>query len=175
MILLAIGAGAVILVILAIWLSRRQRFGQPPPAESKGGPAAGMPAERSQVDDFKTVKVYKTTKVLPGQLVVVDNGQESDVLYLSDQSGRGEIEIGRDSPDIAGGIRIKDPSNTVSRRQARIVFLADRRQFQLFNLAGENSNPTAVNGRALRENESVTLTDGDRIAMGGLTVKFAAK
>lgn len=177
-----IGTGIVALIALAVYLSRRgsaQRSTYAAPAESTGVQASPVAqptlAANPSFDDFKTVKVYKTSKVLPGQLVVLEGDRETDILYLSDQSGRGEIEIGRDSPDITGGIRIKDPSNTVSRRQARILYLPDRQQFQLMNLAGDSSNPTAVNGKVLRENEAVPLSDGDKIVMGSLTARFRAK
>jgi len=149
--------------VIAALLMRRQK--------SADDAAAPLPPSAA-VDDFKTVKVYKTTKVLPGTLVVMEGGKETDIIYLSDQSGRGEIEIGRDSPDVAGGIRVKDRTNTVSRRQARLVYSADTRDFRVVNLATEQSNPTTVNGKPLAANESVLLSEGDLVGMGSLEVKF---
>ena len=140
----------------------------PPPIPS----TASAPVASSSVDDFKTVRVYKTTKVLPGTLVVLENGQETDTIYLSDQSGRDEIEIGRDNPDIAGGIRIKDKTNTLSRRQARILYSASDKQFKLVNLAGEASNPTMINGRQMSGDETVVLNDNDVLRMGNVELKF---
>jgi hypothetical protein len=161
--LIGIGAAVVVLIVIAALLMRRQK--------SADDAAAPLPPSAA-VDDFKTVKVYKTTKVLPGTLVVMEGGKETDIIYLSDQSGRGEIEIGRDSPDVAGGIRVKDRTNTVSRRQARLVYSADTRDFRVVNLATEQSNPTTVNGKPLAANESVLLSEGDLVGMGSLEVKF---
>ena len=143
------------------------------PARSTPIPSTGSaPVASSSVDDFKTVRVYKTTKVLPGTLVVLETGQETDTIYLSDQSGRDEIEIGRDSPDIAGGIRIKDKTNTLSRRQARILYSTSDKQFKLLNLAGEASNPTMINEREMSGNETVVLNDNDVLRMGNVELKF---
>lgn len=167
--LIVIGAAVLALVAIAVLLMRRQKS-TGLPAASADGAADSLPT--SAVDDFKTVKVYKTTKVLPGTLVVMEGGKETDIIYLSDQSGRGEIEIGRDSPDADGGIRVKDRTNTVSRRQARLVYAADTRDFRVVNLATEQSNPTTVNGKPLAWNESVLLADGDIVGMGSLEVKF---
>ena len=140
----------------------------PPPIPSAGSAPVASPS----VDDFKTVRVYKTTKVLPGTLVVLENGQETDTIYLSDQSGRDEIEIGRDSPDIAGGIRIKDKTNTLSRRQVRLLYSTSDKQFKLENLASEASNPTMINGRHMSGNETVVLNDNDVLRMGNVELKF---
>ena len=154
----------------------------PPPIPSAGSAPVASPTSQvasptapvasSTVDDFKTVRVFKTTKVLPGTLVVLENGQETDTIFLSDQSGRDEIEIGRDSPDIAGGIRIKDKTNTLSRRQARLCYSTSDKQFKLENLASETSNPTMINGRQMSGNETVVLKDNDVLRMGNVELKF---
>lgn|GEM_PF-3069407 len=189
-VLFGIGAIVVILIGVAVFLMRRKPelpAPIPPPPAPVPGPEP-FPADdktrkidpggfgaTSMVDDFNTVKVYKTTKVLPGQLLVMDNKQETDTIFLSDQSGRGEIEIGRDSPDVQGGIRIKDSTNTLSRRQARIIYSASAREFKLLNLAGQASNPTIVNGREMSESEAVVLNNGDILTMGNLEMKFRKK
>ena len=145
---------------------------EPKPAKP---PEAPKPAPQSKpADDYKTVKVYKTTKVLPGKLIVLENRRETDAISLFDQSGRGEIEIGRESPEITVGIRIKDTTNTVSRRQALLLYLPDTRQFKLQNLAGSASNPTIINGREMSEKECVALSDGDILLMGSVELKFRA-
>jgi hypothetical protein len=187
-----LGGAIVILVILGITLTFRRKTqpkalpavapGQPlyQPTSTQASQVAaanvGQAASISpSVDDYRTVKVYKTTKVLPGKLVVVENHQESDTIHLTDQTGHGEIEIGRDSPDISSGIRIKDKSNTLSRRQAKLVYASATRDFKLINLAGESSNPTLINGKQMAENESVALKDGDMVTMGNLELKFRQK
>jgi len=170
--LIGIGIIVVALIALAAFLTWRKRAAVYRVHESTTVSVADTAPASTSMDDFKTVRVYKTTKVLPGNLVVMEEGKETDIIYLSDQSGRGEIEIGRDSPDVAGGIRIKDRSNTVSRRQAKLVYSEDKREFQVVNLASDQSNPTAVNGKALATEEAVVLADGDEIGMGNLNVKF---
>jgi hypothetical protein len=181
-ILIGIGVAVVLLVIVAVVLMRRQRAASLVPPSEIPSPMVTQPpapvseaASPSQVDDFKTVRVYKTTKVLPGRLVVLESGKETDIVHLSDQSGRGEIEIGRDSPDITSGIRIKDRSNTMSRRQARMVYTPATREFKLMNLAGDSSNPTVINGRQMSDQEAVTLLDGDVLSMGNVELKFTKK
>jgi hypothetical protein len=184
-----IGVGAVALLAGLVLVLRRPSSrgggaGEPatawtaasPPVSSPANlPAAGPVMSDAALQEFKTVKVYKTTKVWPGRLMVVEKGQETDVIPLSDQSGRGEIEIGRDSPDMADGIRIKDPSNTLSRHQARITYSPTSSQFTLVNLAGEGSNPTSINGRQMREKESVVLKDGDALVMGSVEMRFRGR
>lgn len=91
---------------------------------------------------------------------------------MTAQTGRGEIEIGRDSPDKSGGIRTKAPSNTLSRSQARLLYSSQKRGFKLMNLAGESSNPTIVNGRQMAANEVIELNDGDNLVMGNSEMKF---
>jgi len=132
-------------------------------------------AEAPVVEDYKTVKAFKTTKVLPGRLIVLENQKETDVIHLSDQSGRGEIEIGRDSPDATAGIRIKDKTNTLSRHQARLMYSAATQEFKLLNLVGDTANPTLHNGRPMHENEAIVLKDGDVLGMGNVELKFRHK
>ena len=148
--------------------------------------------DRSHVTEYKTAKIlppkpvvledrpeetagYRTTKILPGKLIVVDdrNGaEETEVIYLMDPSGMGEVEIGRESPDVTDGVRIKDKANTLSRRQARLVYSAQTGEFRLVNLAGEDSNPTAINGRRMANQETVLLGNNDILEMGTIRLKF---
>ena len=150
--------------------------------------------DRSHVTEYKTAKIlpgkpfvldgrsgtektaeYETAKILPGKLIMLDGrngGEETEVVYLTDQSGMGEVEIGRESPDVTGGIRIRDKANTLSRRQARLVYSAQTREFRLINLAGEDSNPTAINGRRMASNETVLLRNDDILEMGNIRLKF---
>jgi hypothetical protein len=173
--ILAIGAAVLVLIAVAIFLTRRQHSAAVSAIPGAGDDAPPSLPRSADVDDLKTVKVYKTTKVLPGTLIVMDGGRETDVIYLSDQSGRGEVEIGRDSPDASGGIRIKDRTNTVSRRQARLVYSPATQEFRVINLAPELSNPTTLNGKSLRPDETALLADGDLVGMGSLEVKFRKK
>ena len=181
-VLWVIGIGVLALAGAAIVLYRRKQKGadgEPGsaifPWEETTKTADGSQPAQDGVDEYRTVRVYKTSKVLPATFVVMENGQETDSVFLSDQSGKGEIEIGRDSPDVHGGIRIKDATNTLSRRQARIVYTAETREFLLTNLAGTESNPTIVNGQELQENQSVVLQSGDMVTMGSVQLRFNKK
>jgi hypothetical protein len=176
-ILYAVSGAIIVLVAVGIALTMRRKSAAAPAAQPKKASAAPAAAatpspSAATIEEFNTVKVYKTTKFLPGKLIIMDKQQETDVIHLSDQTGRGEIEIGRDSPDTTNGIRIKDKSNTLSRRQARLLYSSAVREFKLLNLAGENSNPTVINGRQMAENETAVLKDGDILAMGSLQMKF---
>jgi len=125
------------------------------------------------VDDYKTVKVYKTVKALPGKLALMIEGIETDVFHLTDSTGRGEVPIGRVSPDVKAGIRIVDKTNTMSRKQAMILY-KDKRFF-LLNVAGEDVNPTLINGQEMRKGEEVELKAGDEMEMGNVKLKFLSK
>ncbi len=85
----------------------------------------------------------------------------------------GEVEIGRESPDVTDGVRIEDKANTLSRRQARLVYSAQTGEFRLVNLAGGDSNPTVINGRRMASNETVLLRNDDILEMGNIRLKFS--
>lgn len=178
-----LGLGTVTLALIGVatyLLTRRQpakALSFEPTVASDGTssyhePVSAVVHSAVSVDDYKTVKVYKTTKVLPATLVVIEGKQETDVIHLTDQSGRGEVEIGRDSPDATDGIRIKDRTNTLSRRQARLIYDGATREFSLVNLAADTSNPSVLNGRQMTEDERATLKDGDTLIMGNVELKF---
>ena len=161
-------------------------------------PAAHLAGHRTCVDDrppvteYKTAKIqpakpavlqdraeetadYRTTKILPGKLIMLNNqhgAEETAVIYLTDPSGRGEVEIGRESPDVTSGVRIKDKANTLSRRQARLVYSARTGEFRLVNLAGEDSNPTVIKGRRMANQETVLVANDDILQMGAIRLQF---
>ena len=135
--------------------------------ESVPGPTAtAMPAQ-----DFKTVRVFKTTRLLPVSLEVLNGDEVIETVPLYDQSGQGTIDLGRDVVGETGGVRIKDPSNTLSRRQARIEVDSIGKSVRLTNLASSSSNPTTVNGKILSLNETVELKRGSLIQMGAVQVR----
>jgi hypothetical protein len=142
---------------------------QPPPGEVE----KVVSNEPSQASSGASVGA--PGKFWPAEFVVMEGGVECRVIPLSDDSGSGEIEIGRASPEISQGIRIEDDSLLISRRQAKVRFLPDGGIFTLVNLAGVDSNPTVLNGRRLAVNESVPLRDGDEIEMGCLSMRFRTK
>jgi hypothetical protein len=175
-VLIGVGVALIFLAVLAVLLLRRKpsdTVESPSPSSSTPWDGSAHSLGHDVVDDYKTVRVFKTTKVLPGSFVILQGEMESsEVVYLSDQSGNNEIDIGRDSPDARGGIRIKDPSDTLSRRQAKVNYLPKTGTFRLTNLASSESNPTIVSGRELSKGQSVDLHDGDVVIMGALHLKF---
>jgi serine/threonine-protein kinase len=109
------------------------------------------------------------------EFVLLHQGRAERVIPLPEFDAQGELEIGRGSKGASGGIRIPDPSSTLSRRQARLAYTASSGELRLVNLAGGNANPTRINGRALGPLESCPLRDGDTITMGNLQMVFRRK
>ena len=176
--MISLGVGIAVLGLGAIVLIIMRRRGEDPgpvayPVEDDTKSAEDYPT-KPVMEDYKTVRVYKTTKTLPGKLAVLEDGAESDVFVLFDQTGKGEVDIGRDSPDVSSGIRIKDDSNTLSRRQARLTYDRENNQFRLKNLAGGESNPTIVDGKEMAENTEITISEGQVLTMGSVKLKFRA-
>ena len=112
---------------------------------------------------------------LQAEFVLLNGGRPGRVIALPEFNTRGEIEIGRSSQGISGGIRIPDPSATISRRQARLSYSAASGEVRLMNVAGGKANPTHINGRAMRPDESCLLRDHDTITMGNLHMMFRLK
>ena len=196
------GAFLLILIMFDRWRNKRLearssaahhsvRIPYPIPAAHLAGHRTCVD-DRSPVTEYATAKILppkpavledraeatadsRTTKILPGKLILLNdqNGaEETAVIYLTDPSGRGEVEIGRESPDAIGGVRIKDKANTLSRRQARLVYSAPTGEFRLVNLAGEDSNPTVINGRRMANQETVPLGNDDILQMGAVRLQF---
>ena len=112
-----------------------------------------------------------TLKVLPGRLKVV--GGESKLKEIrffktKDQVAQ-EITFGRNPGEPYKHIQLNSP--TVSRLQAKIMF--SNGVYSLINYS--DVNPTQVNGKPLRINDIVTLSDGDKIAMGDVEFVYEAQ
>lgn len=167
----------VALVVLIIWMNKIQKEPMKEEKREKGREEIKEKVERDleveEVAEYNTVKVYKTVKALPGKLAILREGKETDPFHLTDSTGKGEIPIGRESPDIKEGIRIIDKSNTMSRRQAKILYR--NKKFYLLNIAGEEVNPTIVNGKELEKGEEVELNLGDIMEMGNVKLKLISK
>ena len=179
-----LGAAALLVAVGGWFLLRSRRASTPAaavgiPAESVATPEPGLtgtdtrdPSTLKQAyQDFKTVQVYRTQRVLPGRLMVDRDGHKEAIPLYADP-GSWEVSIGRESPGVTVGIRIKDKTNTVSRTQAAIKYDRESEKFTLVNKAGEGSNPTVVNGKRLKEDEQVPLTHDDRVRMGVLEATF---
>jgi len=140
-------------------------------ASWKPEPAA-VPTPPPDVEQFKTMRVFKTTRIIPVSLEVLQGDVVVERIPLYDQNGEGVVELGRDVPGATQGVRIKDPSNTLSRNQARISIDRATRVVRVTNLAPSTSNSTVVNGQSLREQESIEVKTGDRIQMGAVVVRI---
>lgn len=112
------------------------------------------------------------SKDLPGEFVITPHGGSSYVVRITDLDGSGEIEIGRYSDGNAPGIRIRDLTKSLSRRQARLLYDDRSDLFVLVNLVAEQGNPTTVRGRQLGLEERITLNDGCDIVMGNIELRF---
>ncbi|MFC1660515.1 hypothetical protein ACFL3S_03470 [Gemmatimonadota bacterium] len=164
-------------------LLRVRRTPQPgvtPPSEVRAtGPESAMDPTEVRAERtvkipplaFDSVKVCPTHWVLPGRLLF-PRGANKESIPLFGEAASGEVSIGRDSPGVNWGIRIKDPTNTVSIHQATIRFLGESERFVLVNKAGEESAPTTLNGTRLKMDEEAPLVDGDRLGMGVLEATF---
>ncbi len=168
----------VALVVLIIWMNKVQKEPIKEGVKVKEEREAingeiEEDLEVENVKEYNTVKVYETVKALPGKLAILREGKETDSFHLTDSTGKDEIPIGRESPDIKEGIRIIDKSNTMSRWQAKILYR--NKKFYLLNIAGEEVNPTIVNGKKLEKDEEVELNLSDVMEMGNVKLKLIPK
>jgi energy-converting hydrogenase Eha subunit A len=165
--------GLIIGLILVLSGRRRER-----PRTSDFAAAASLPTEAppapQQVIEGRTIKMHApppgTLKLLPGWLEVVagDDVVKEIRFYRMKGEVAAETTFGRATGRPFTHIQLKPM--TVSARQAAILF--DGAAPKLTNFASNESNPTSVNGRDLGVNESVVLSDGDKIKMGEVSFVF---
>jgi hypothetical protein len=126
----------------------------------------------------KTVVMKKappgTLKLLPGKFIILKGDETHKEIRFQipkDQTTR-EFTFGRQEiPDQNpyGHIQLKE--GTVSRLHAKVIYSPDG--VSLINYS--TVNPTTVNKKALVENETVKLEDGDIITMGEAEFQYGAK
>jgi hypothetical protein len=132
------------------------------------------PPPPEQVIEGKTIKLHapppNTVKLLPGWFEVLEGDDVVKQIRFYKLGGeRGsETTFGRAAGRPYAHIQIKAP--TVSSRQAKVSF--DNGAPLLTNFASADSNPTRVNGRDLAMNESVPLSESDRVQMGEVSLLF---
>ncbi len=128
----------------------------PPPAEGGGETIRFEPP------------FEETVQLLPGRLVVVggeDAGREYRFLRSSGQAVP-EVTVGRAAGPSGRHLQLRVP--TVSRVHARLRFLDKR-----WTVANASStNPVRVNGEELGPDAQVTLSDGDRIQLGEVELRY---
>jgi FHA domain-containing protein len=173
--------GAVVVVLIAIaLLMMRLRRDEMQTADyyslSSITPNARVepPPPPEQVIEGKTIKLHapppNTVKLLPGWFEVLEGDDVVKQIRFYKLGGeRGaETTFGRATGRPYAHIQLKAP--TVSSRQAKVSFDADKTV--LTNFASAHSNPTRVNGRDLAMNETVPLSENDRVQMGEVSLLF---
>jgi hypothetical protein len=173
---LLIGAAVVIVLIAAVFLMVRSRSDEMKTEDYTLSAATRVDAPPSpeQVIEGRTIKLHapppNTVKLLPGWFDVVGGDDVvKQIRFYSLGGERGaETTFGRASGRPYAHIQLKAP--TVSSRQAKVAF--DNGSAQLTNLASSDSNPTKVNGREMGVNESVPLSESDRVEMGEVSLLF---
>ena len=168
------GIGAHINQVIMRCLEKdpRRRF---PTAEDIG---AALRTRASPVGNVPSPVPSRRSGKWPGALILLKNSSPKETIPLSDESGRGRIEVGRECKSVKDGIRINDPTTTMSRYQARLTRSPGSDRIYLVNLVDPSksgSNPTALNGHAMKKNEKRPLRDGDAIAMGKVRLRFRAE
>jgi hypothetical protein len=172
----AIGGAAVIILALGLFLAFRSRSNQPSTADYSLASATRVepPPAPEQVIEGKTIKLHapppNTVKLLPGWFEVVSGDDVVKQIRFYKLGGEhgAETTFGRASGRPYAHIQLK--AQTVSSRQAKVTFFDG--SAQLTNFASNDSNPTKFNGRDLAVNESVPLSESDRVEMGEVSLLF---
>lgn len=109
---------------------------------------------------------------LPGRLKIIagETGRD-DIRFVGNVGERPQIVIGREMGPPNRTVTLNSP--TVSRRHAQMEFVDGR--WRIANLS--RTNPVMVNDEILSPGRGVvrTLTDGDRIELGEVVLRFSAK
>ena len=173
---LLIGGAVVVVLIAVILLMMRVRHDEMQTSDYSIATASHIeaPPPPEQVIEGKTIKLHapppNTVKLLPGWFEVVSGDEivKQIRFYKSEGEHGAETTFGRAAGRPYAHIQLKAP--TVSSRQAKVTF--DSGMAQLTNFASMDSNPTKVNGRDLAVNESVPLSESDRVDMGEVSLLF---
>ena len=112
----------------------------------------------------------EAVQILPGRLRVLSGENIGEELRLFNRLGDPpRIVVGRDSGPLHQHITLRSP--TVSRRHARIELVNGC--WSITNLS--TTNPVLVNDRVLaKDGATRTLSDGDRIELGEVALRFLA-
>jgi pSer/pThr/pTyr-binding forkhead associated (FHA) protein len=144
----------------------QQADGVSPRGNGTGSPYA--PAEPSEVARRTQAALEGTLQLLPGRFEVVagmDGGR--DIRFVRGPGAVPEITLGRMEGPTHRHVQL--PAQTVSRMHARMRF--EQGRWQIANLSP--TNPLVVNGEALdAEGEGRWLTEGDRIELGEVVLRF---
>lgn len=124
-----------------------------------------VPRSRPAVDSLAALG---TLRMLPGRLVPEDrNSLRDDIRFIAlDTRGEQRFTVGRGEGPLHEHIQVASP--TVSRRHATLLYQDST--WSIANLS--ETNPVRVNGVELRESDSISLSEGDRVEMGDLVLRF---
>ncbi|MEA2164957.1 MAG: hypothetical protein QOK37_3084 [Thermoanaerobaculia bacterium] len=173
----AIGGAAAIILALGLFLALRSRSSDASSTADYSLASATRvepPPAPEQVIEGKTIKLHapppNTVKLLPGWFEVVSGDDVVKQIRFYKLGGEhgAETTFGRASGRPYAHIQLK--AQTVSSRQAKVTFFDG--SAQLTNFASNDSNPTKFNGRDLAVNESVPLSESDRVEMGEVALLF---
>lgn len=114
--------------------------------------------------------VDEPVQILPGRLRVLSGDASGEDLRLFNRLGEPpRIVVGRETGPPHRHITLRSP--TVSRRHARMEFIDGH--WTITNLSA--TNPVLVNDRVLAHDGATrTLSDGDRIELGEVALRFLA-
>ena len=115
--------------------------------------------------------VEEPIQLLPGRLEVLSGEpRHHEIRFVRIPGEPMEMILGRETGPSAQYVALK--SNTVSRRHARLAF--SNGQWAVANLS--QTNPVVVNDEELSHTDAARdLTDGDRLELGEVVLRFRAR
>lgn len=128
-------------------------------------------------DDFKTIKLFiddpKTMKFIPGKLEIISGDDKGRTFLISGYpTPEGSVvTLGREN--VTGDrkfahIQLDKRFQTVSRKQAELIYRSGK--FYAKNLS--STNPTQVDGRELKVDQTAEVMPGSVIRTGELEFKY---
>ena len=145
-----------------------------PPSDARVPELTLATVEDEVLDPSSTVQFRRpddhAVQLLPGRLEVLSGDQRHTEIRLVRVSGeRPEVILGRERSDTPGHVTLE--SATVSRRHARLEYASG--VWKVANLS--RTNAVVVNDEALSLNRERTLSDGDRLELGEVVLRFHAR
>jgi hypothetical protein len=118
-----------------------------------------------------TRPIEEPIQLLPGRLeVLAGEPQQHEIRFVRIPGEPMEMILGREAGPSAQYVALK--SSTVSRRHARLAF--SNGQWAVANLS--QTNPVVVNDEELAHTDGARdLTDGDRLELGEVVLRFRAR
>lgn len=130
----------------------------------------GVVRRAAEVAD-EVADVDATLQLLPGRLEVVAGAVGAEeIRFVRPPGGDAEVTLGRVAAATPAHVQLRNP--TVSRKHARLRY--DGGNWYVVNLS--RTNPVLVNGQELGvESGGCELTDGDRLELGEVVLRFRCR